>query len=134
MHQVPKPVCSFKLFLLSKTGLRYRIKIFVNLHFFLQHVSQKRIILKTKVLKLYSYLNVNDSIFSFFTFCESRLFTGVREKKTEWIIKTFSSVNSQMTFLCFSKSLMDINRLKMKLRISGSMDRKRKSNMIFSFP
>ena len=72
MHQVPKSVCSFKLFLLSQTGLRYRIKIFVNLHFFLQHVSQKRIILKTKVLKLYSYLNVNDSIFYFLTFSSVR--------------------------------------------------------------
>lgn len=55
-------------------------------------------------------------------------------EKTEWSIKTFSSVNSQMTFLCFSKSLYGYKQAQMKLRISGSMDRKRKSNMIFSFP
>lgn len=61
------------------------------------------------------------------------LFIGVQEIPMDHQA-TFSPVNCQMTFLCFNKSLMDVNGLNMKLRVSGSLERKQNNaNEIFSF-
>lgn len=60
-------------------------------------------------------------------------FTGVQEIPKDHQA-TFSPVNSQMTFLCLNKSLMDVNGLNMKLRVSGNLERKNNNaNEIFSF-